>query len=83
MVKALLCDLDGTLLDIDFNGFMREYLTDVSRRFADCIPPERFQRQGRTPLSARAPTHRHHCTHPPAPMPAPALPWTCDRAETC
>ncbi|OUM97334.1 MAG: hypothetical protein BAA04_03135 [Firmicutes bacterium ZCTH02-B6] len=45
MVKALLCDLDGTLLDIDFNGFMKEYLRDVSRRFADCIPPERFQRQ--------------------------------------
>lgn len=52
MVKALLCDLDGTLLDIDFNGFMREYLTDVSRRFADCIPPERFQRQVLASMSA-------------------------------
>ncbi|HEY8417028.1 MAG TPA: HAD family hydrolase [Limnochordales bacterium] len=45
MVKALLCDLDGTLLDIDFHGFMRDYVVGVSRYFADCIPPERFQRE--------------------------------------
>jgi len=42
MIRALLCDLDGTLLDIDFGGFMRDYLQGVSRRFADCIPPDIF-----------------------------------------
>lgn len=45
MVKALLSDLDGTLLDIDFHGFMRDYVVGVSRYFADCIPPEQFQRE--------------------------------------
>ncbi|MBO8141461.1 MAG: HAD family phosphatase [Firmicutes bacterium] len=45
MIEALLVDLDGTLLDIDFDGFMRDYLAGLTARFADCAPPERFQRQ--------------------------------------
>jgi len=45
MIKALLCDLDGTLLNIDFAGFMKDYLEGAARYFEDCIPPEVFQRQ--------------------------------------
>lgn len=44
-IKALLCDLDGTLLDIDFPAFMRAYVAGLAQRFADCIPPQRFQEQ--------------------------------------
>jgi len=45
VIKAILCDLDGTLLDINFHDFMREYVTGVARYFADCIPPARFQKE--------------------------------------
>lgn len=45
MVKAMLFDLDGTLLNIDFGSFMSEYVTTLAGYFADEIPPENFQRQ--------------------------------------
>lgn len=45
MTKALLLDLDGTLLDIQFDHFMRDYLTGTSSYFSDVIPPEKFQQQ--------------------------------------
>lgn len=45
MVNALLLDLDGTLLDIDFRNFMGEYLAGTASRFADHMPEETFQQQ--------------------------------------
>lgn len=45
MINALLLDLDGTLLDIDFRNFMQEYLAGTASYFADDIPPDVFQRQ--------------------------------------
>lgn len=44
-VEALLLDLDGTLLDIDFRSFMNDYVTRLAARFADCIEPQLFRRQ--------------------------------------
>lgn len=44
-IEAILLDLDGTLLDIDFAGFMREYVTMLASRFEDHMPPAAFQRQ--------------------------------------
>src|SRR5690625_5037626 len=45
LVNALLLDLDGTLLDIDFRNFMGEYLAGTASRFADHMPEETFQQQ--------------------------------------
>lgn len=45
MFKALLLDMDGTLLDINFSDFMGEYLAGISARFADKIQPEQFEQQ--------------------------------------
>jgi len=44
-IKALLFDLDGTLLDIDFRSFLDEYATTVAQRFADVAPVDVFKRQ--------------------------------------
>lgn len=44
-IKALLFDLDGTLLDIDFRSFLDEYSTTVAQRFTDVAPVEVFKRQ--------------------------------------
>ncbi len=45
MIKALLLDLDNTLLDIDFDRFMQEYVQLVGRRFAGTVSLEDFRRQ--------------------------------------
>ncbi len=39
---ALLIDLDGTLLDIDFEKFLFAYIDALSRRFVDYINPDDF-----------------------------------------
>lgn len=44
-IKALLLDLDGTLLDINFGSFMDEYVTTMAARFSDEIPVDVFRRQ--------------------------------------
>lgn len=43
-MKAVLFDLDGTLLPVDTLGFVSRYFEAVSRRFAPLLPPDRFQR---------------------------------------
>lgn len=40
MIKALLLDMDGTLIDIDFGGFLDEYMRRVVARFPDAGQPE-------------------------------------------
>ncbi|MCL6450574.1 MAG: HAD family hydrolase [Acetobacteraceae bacterium] len=42
VLEALLLDLDGTLLDIDFQAFLRDYLARLGRHFASRYPPDRF-----------------------------------------
>ncbi|MCL5046692.1 MAG: HAD family hydrolase [Actinobacteria bacterium] len=42
MFRAILFDLDGTLLDIDSNRFFPDYLATVGGHFARFAPPERF-----------------------------------------
>jgi len=42
-VRAILLDLDGTLLDIDFRSFMSDYVTRLAEHFADTIDPEVFK----------------------------------------
>lgn len=44
-IKAILLDLDGTLLDINFGSFMDEYVTTIATRFSDVIPVDVFGRQ--------------------------------------
>lgn len=44
-VKALLLDLDGTLLDIDFHAFLDEYAATVAARFTDVAPVDVVKRQ--------------------------------------
>lgn len=44
-IEALLLDLDGTLLDIDFRSFMNEYVATLAAKFADVIPVDVFGRQ--------------------------------------
>lgn len=44
-IEAILFDLDGTLLDIDFGSFMNEYVSTMAGHFADEIPPDDFRRQ--------------------------------------
>lgn len=45
LTKALLLDLDGTLLDLNFEAFFQDYLAGTAAAFADKIAPETFQRQ--------------------------------------
>lgn len=45
MIKALLLDLDNTLLDINFDGFMQEYIQRIAKRFANTVPAEELQKQ--------------------------------------
>ena len=42
MMKALLLDLDGTLLDNPMDTFVREYLQALGTYLADRVPPERL-----------------------------------------
>ena len=45
MIKALLCDLDGTLLHMDTDHFVEQYIRHLSPRIAHLVPPDRFARQ--------------------------------------
>jgi len=45
MLKALLFDLDGTLLDSDMEVFLPRYLEALTPRVAHLIPPEKFVAQ--------------------------------------
>lgn len=45
MIKAVLFDMDGTLLDIDFGGFLDEYMKGAVARFPDVGPTEEVARQ--------------------------------------
>ncbi|MFA5866413.1 MAG: HAD family hydrolase [Actinomycetota bacterium] len=38
MLKALLFDLDGTLLPLEFNEFIPGYFAELSRKFSDIFP---------------------------------------------
>lgn len=42
MVKTLLFDLDGTLLDVDMEVFLPAYLKALAPRVARALPPQRF-----------------------------------------
>ena len=42
MIKALLLDLDGTLLENDIDAFLQSYLKSLSRHMAPWVPPERL-----------------------------------------
>ena len=42
MIKALLLDLDGTLLDNDIDAFLQSYLKSLSRHMAPWVPPDRL-----------------------------------------
>jgi len=44
MFKTILFDLDGTLLPMDLDVFLTDYLSCLSRRFADIIDPGALQR---------------------------------------
>lgn len=41
-IKAILFDLDGTLLDIDLKIFIPEYLKSLAKTVAHLIPPKKF-----------------------------------------
>ncbi|MFX1500026.1 MAG: HAD family hydrolase [Promethearchaeota archaeon] len=41
-IKAIFFDLDGTLLDIDLDKFISQYLKLLAQSVAHIIPPERF-----------------------------------------
>ncbi|HKM17310.1 MAG: HAD family hydrolase [Firmicutes bacterium] len=41
-MKAILFDLDGTLLDSDFDTLIEEYFQGISALFARWLPPEQF-----------------------------------------
>lgn len=45
MPKALLFDMDGTLIDIDFVRFMAEYMARVVARFTDVKPAAEVQKE--------------------------------------
>lgn len=45
MLRYVCFDLDGTLLDLDMQGFMKAYIGLVSREFAPWVQPDRFARQ--------------------------------------
>ena len=42
MVNVLLLDLDGTLLDIDMDVFLKEYMGALAARFSSLMPPKEF-----------------------------------------
>jgi FMN phosphatase YigB (HAD superfamily) len=42
VIKALLLDLDGTLLDNDIDSFLQAYLKSLSRHMAPWVPPDRL-----------------------------------------
>lgn len=44
MLQAVLFDLDGTLLRVETEEFMKEYLRDISRVVAPVVDPGRFVR---------------------------------------
>ena len=41
-VKAILFDLDGTLLDVDINVFLDHYIRALTTHVAHLVPPDRF-----------------------------------------
>lgn len=41
-IKAVLFDLDGTLLDYDINAFMQKYYKKMAARFFHLVSPENF-----------------------------------------
>jgi FMN phosphatase YigB (HAD superfamily) len=41
-IKAILFDLDGTLLDIELNKFIPQYLNQLANWVAHLVPPEKF-----------------------------------------
>jgi FMN phosphatase YigB (HAD superfamily) len=45
MLKAVLFDLDDTLLLADNTALMREYFSRLTARFAGCVDPDRLQQQ--------------------------------------
>ncbi len=45
MPKYALFDLDGTLLQMDTDHFLEQYLKLISSRFAHLVPPEQMARQ--------------------------------------
>ena len=45
MIKTLLFDLDGTLLNVDIDYFLEQYIRALAPRLAHKMPPERFARQ--------------------------------------
>lgn len=45
MVRYLCFDLDGTLLDLDLQAFMKAYIDLIGQKFASQVPLERFARQ--------------------------------------
>lgn len=51
-VRAVLFDLDGTLLNVDMARFIPEYLARMAEHFADVVSPERFARTMRATISA-------------------------------
>ena len=46
-VKALLFDLDGTLLQVEMRTFIPAYLHELGERFTDIVPREQFARVAR------------------------------------
>ncbi|MCR4402113.1 MAG: HAD family hydrolase [Firmicutes bacterium] len=45
MIRAILFDLDGTLVHYDFDAFVREYLAALGARLAHMVDPARLARQ--------------------------------------
>ncbi|MHB9145523.1 MAG: HAD family hydrolase [Symbiobacteriia bacterium] len=45
MIKAVLFDLDGTLLPLEQETFLREYLQRLAAKVAGLVPPDRFVKQ--------------------------------------
>ncbi|MDH7578095.1 MAG: HAD family hydrolase [Bacillota bacterium] len=45
MFKALLFDLDGTLVPMNMDHFMREYFRAVTHKFANLVQPEKLVRE--------------------------------------
>lgn len=45
MIRALLFDLDGTLLNVDIDYFLEQYIRALTPRLAHKMPPEKFARQ--------------------------------------
>ena len=41
-IKAILFDLDGTLLDVDLDKFISQYLSLLAQSVAHIIPPKKF-----------------------------------------